>query len=198
MRTANTPSENALSRSGVLLPCGTTDYHFRKLRIAARSRHSASSMRRRAALPRGSPLLLDGEILVVGAPLRRRSSRPRSQRSQVAGLWRTHKLCLRSLSAGNGVFPRPAHKSWWGQNRARRRNAPAPIGHSPLSRATRQPWATRCQRNHDSTSSMYAPSCFLARHRGLACPRQPQSPPSSRRWPTRSRRANLPGRNGPP
>jgi hypothetical protein len=35
MRTANTPSENALSRSGVVLPRGTTDYHFRKLRIAA-------------------------------------------------------------------------------------------------------------------------------------------------------------------
>jgi hypothetical protein len=44
-------------------------------------------------------------ILAVRAPFPRLTSRPRSHRSQVAGPWQTHKLCPRSLSVGNGVFP---------------------------------------------------------------------------------------------
>jgi hypothetical protein len=68
MRTANTPSENALSRSGVLLPYGTTHYHFRKLRIeTAISSHRVFESEEET-LPRGSPLLLDGETKSLKYP----------------------------------------------------------------------------------------------------------------------------------
>src|SRR5262249_49142353 len=46
--------------------------------------------------------------------------------------------CPRSLSAGNGVFPRPSHKSSCGRNHAQRRSAPDLVGNNLLSRARRQ------------------------------------------------------------
>ena len=61
---------------------------------------------------------------------------------------RPRKPCPGLPWAGSDVRPRPARRWWCARNRAPRKTAPAPVGRTPVSRATRHhgpPWPPRGQ-----------------------------------------------------
>src|SRR6187549_1900143 len=94
--------------------------------------------RKQSLLPGWSSLLLDGETQLSEHPYG--ACLPALEVTGVKSLAPGELIsCAQDLlSADNGVLPTRAHKSWWERNHAQRRTAPAPVGRTLLSRATRQ------------------------------------------------------------